>query len=161
MSFVFSADEVFSMAMQIEKSGFAYYKTVADSTNDNSLKELFEYLAKEEQRHYAFFEKLDRQTGGLSVSDEEWEQISEYIKATTETRFFIGEEKTISLSKKPTDVKDAIDIAIGFEKDTLLFFYELRQITPAGSQEAADKIIEEEKRHVMRLTEKRREFGVQ
>lgn len=155
MSFVFSADEVFSMAMEIEKSGYAYYKTVADSTKDSDLEELFRYLAKEEQKHYAFFEKLDRETGGLSVSDEEWAQISEYIKATTESRFFIGEDKAISLAKKTDTVKEAIDIAIGFEKDTLLFFYELRHITPPDSQKAADQIIEEEKLHVMRLLERK------
>ena len=158
MSVVFSAEEVFSMAMEIEKSGYAYYKTVADGTDNPKLKELFDYLAGEEQRHYAFFESLSKEVTDLNISGEELEQLSEYIQATTESRFFIGEDKAIALAKKTGNVKDAIDVAIGFEKDTLLFFYEVQNVTPQKTKKAAGEIIEEEKRHVMRLLEKKREL---
>ena len=53
----------------------------------------------------------------------------------------------------------AIDIAIGFEKDTLLFFYELLNVTPAKAREAVKAIVEEEKRHVLLLSERRRRFA--
>ena len=158
MSVVFSAEEVFSMAMEIEKSGYAYYKTVADNTDDAKLKELFDYLAGEEKRHYAFFEGLSKDVTDLNIGGEELEQLSEYIRATTESRFFIGEDKAIALAKKTDTVKDAVDVAIGFEKDTLLFFYEVQNVTPQKVKKAAGDIIEEEKRHVMRLLDKKREL---
>jgi rubrerythrin len=151
-----SGYEIFSLAMQIEKSGHAYYRTVAESASEGTLKEFFTYLAEQEMQHYAFFESLSESAEDLTVSAEDWESISEYIRATTESRFFLGEDKAISLAKSATDPVKAIDIAIGFEKDTLLFFYEMLSVTPPKSQAAARKIVDEEKRHIRILAEKKR-----
>lgn len=156
MSMLMSEKEIFSMAMEIEKSGKAFYNTVLNSAPDEKTRELFSFLAGEEQRHYDYFKKLREMSGNLIIQDEDWEDISEYIKATTDSRFFIGEEKAIRTAEGAKDIKEAIDIAVSFEKDTLLFFYELLNVTPEGSKEAAQKIVDEEKRHIILLSEKRK-----
>ena len=158
MSILLSGGEIFSLAMEVEKSGYAYYKTVADASDSDSLKELFDFLADQEILHYEFFKKLEGEIGELAISDEEWEATSEYIKASVDNRFFLGEEKAIAAAQTVSDPLQAIDVAIGFEKDTLLFFYELLNVTPAKSKEAAQKIVEEEKRHILMLSEKRKDF---
>lgn len=50
-------------------------------------------------------------------------------------------------------------IAIDFEKDPLLFFYELLNVTPPTSREAAQAVIAEEKRHVQLLSDRRKRFA--
>lgn len=159
MSIVLSAEEIFEMAMKIEKSGYAYYSTIADATSNDDLKDLFRFLAGEEQKHYRFFEKLSKEVEDFTISQEDWDQISDYIQATTDSRFFFGEDKAISLAKKTSGVQEAIDVAIGFEKDTLLFFHEIKSVTPPHSQEAAQKIVEEERRHVTLLSEKKKAWA--
>ena len=156
MSILLSGGEVFSMAMEIEKSGYAFYKTVAGTSQSGPLKQLFTFLGEQEIQHYEFFEKLSKEMGDFDINEDEWEQISDYIRATTESRFFIGEDKAINLAKTVSDPEKAIDIAIGFEKDTLLFFYELLNVTPEASKEAAQQIVDEEKRHIRLLSEKKR-----
>jgi rubrerythrin len=146
------------MAMEIEKSGKAFYQTVLESAPDDATRELFSFLAKEEQRHFDIFKDLSSKSGNLVIQSEDWEEISEYIKATTDSRFFIGEDKAIKYAKNAKNVEDAIDIAIGFEKDTLLFFYELLNVTPEGSKDSAQKIVNEEKRHIRLLSDKRKEL---
>ena len=158
MGILLSGEEVFSLAMEVEKSGHAYYTTVADSADSSALKELFTFLAEQEIAHYKFFESLSRDVPDLGIDADEWEQTSAYIKATTDSRFFIGEDKAISLAKTVKDPLEAIDIAIGFEKDTLLFFYELLNVTPKSSQASTQKIVDEEKRHVKMLSERRAAF---
>jgi rubrerythrin len=158
MSVLLSEQEVFNLAMEIEKSGKAFYETVLSGAPYRMTEELFSFLAGEEQKHYDYFNSLRKQTGNLIVQPEDWDEISEYIKATTDSRFFIGEDKAIQTAKKAKDVLDAIEIAIGFEKDTLLFFYELLNVTPEGSRDAAQKIVDEEKKHIMLLSEKRKEI---
>lgn len=155
MSILLSSEEIFGLAKQIEKSGQAYYQAVAQSTRSAPLKELFDHLAEQESRHYAYFERLSRQYPELEIDQEGWEQTSAYIKATSDSRFFIGEDKAIRLAKTVEDPIAAIDIAIGFEKDTLLFFYELLNVTPPASRAAAAAIVEEEKRHVQMLAERK------
>jgi rubrerythrin len=45
-------------------------------------------------------------------------------------------------------------MAIGFEKETLLFFYDLRERIPDADRAVVEKVIAEEKRHVQRLVGK-------
>jgi rubrerythrin len=42
-------------------------------------------------------------------------------------------------------------MALGFEKDTLLFFYDLREMVSEAEQKAVTGIIREEKTHLRRL----------
>lgn len=158
MSVVLSAKEIFSMAMEVEKSGRAYYQTVVKQAESKDLRDFFTYLADQEQIHFEFFKSMESEVGDFTIEQEDWDQISAYIRASTETRFFIGEEKAISFARQAGDMKQAIDYAIGFEKDTLLFFYELLSVTPPRSKKAAQKIVDEEKRHIQLLAEKRREL---
>ena len=159
MSILLSGTEVFSLAMEIEKSGYAYYKTVADSTDDGALKTLFDFLADQEIQHYEYFKSLEAEIGEITISEEEWEATSEYIKASVDSRFFIGEDRAIMAAQNVADPINAIDVAIGFEKDTLLFFYELLNVTPEKSKDTTQKIVEEEKRHILMLTKKRKLYS--
>jgi len=158
MSIMLSSEEIFGLAKEIENSGHAYYRTIADSTDSGELKELFGYLAEQELAHYRFFDQLSRDYPELEIDGEEWEQTKAYIKATSDSRFFAGEGKAISLARTVKEPLAAIDIAIGFEKDTLLFFYELLNLTPPKSQAAARAIAEEEKRHIRLLSERKKSF---
>jgi rubrerythrin len=65
---------------------------------------------------------------------------------TSNSRFFVREDRALSLAKTMKDPLKAVDIAIAFEKDTQLFFYELLNVTPAMGKEAAKAIVEKEMR---------------
>jgi rubrerythrin len=158
MSILLSNDEILTMAMEIEKSGKAYYTAVAEGTDDPEMRDFFRFLADEEDRHYAYFSRLEEEAPALEINQADWEEISEYIRATTDSRFFLGEDRAIHQAKQASGILEAVDTAIGFEKDTLLFFYELYQITPAASKKAAGDIIDEEKRHIRMLSDKRKEL---
>ena len=158
MGLMLSSEEVFSLAMEIEKSGHAYYTTIAESADFGDVAELFTFLAAQEIAHYRFFEELKQLAPELVVDAQEWEQTSEYIRATTESRFFVGEDRAIQLAKSAKTALEAVDYAIGFEKDTLLYFFELHNVSPPESKASAMKIVEEEKRHVKMLSKKREEL---
>ncbi|MFP4563783.1 MAG: ferritin-like domain-containing protein [Spirochaetia bacterium] len=158
MSIVFSSDEIYTLAMEIEKSGKAFYTAVAKRTDDPDMRDFFNFLAEEEDRHYAYFSRLEKEAPALEIGKEDWEEISEYIRATTDSRFFIGEDRAVQQAKKASGILEAVETAIGFEKDTLLFFYELYQVTPSASKQAAGDIIDEEKRHIRMLSEKRKDL---
>jgi len=155
MSMLLSGGEVFSLAVEVEKSGHAFYSTVAQESSDRALVELFTFLSEEENRHLRHFEGLRKELGDFAIDGDEWEETSNYIKATTDGRFFVGEDRAIRAAHAVRDARDALDIAIGFEKDTLLFFHEILAVTPERTRESAHRIIEEEKRHVLMLSQKR------
>jgi rubrerythrin len=42
--------------------------------------------------------------------------------------------------------------ALGFEKETLLFFHELKGVVGGAGQQTVERIVQEEKRHIQRLS---------
>ena len=159
MSMLLSGGEVLSLAMEIEKSGHAFYSTVAEDGSDPALVEFFRFLAAEESRHLRYFEALRGELGDFSIDAEGWEETSGYIKATTDGRFFTGEGRAIGAAKGVSGFREALDVAISFEKDTLLFFYEILSVTPERTRESVREIVEEEKRHVLMLSQRRRDLA--
>jgi rubrerythrin len=48
--------KVYETGMEIEKEGFKFYKKAAQETDNEEAKQLFEFLAKEENMHYVFLQ---------------------------------------------------------------------------------------------------------
>ena len=157
MSVVFSGEEIIGMAVKTEETGYEFYKMALQNASTEELKNLFDYLAKEELKHKETYEGLTDAIGenaqGVPV---DWDELGLYIKAMTDSSFFLGGDKSINLAAKATDDKKAVDFAIQFEKDTLLFFHQLKEVVKPANQPVVEKIIQEEKEHIKRLADIRK-----
>ena len=148
----FSAAEAIEMAMEIEKNGEVYYNEVVANSTDPEVKALFEDLAIQEQGHYRLFKAMlgkSESVPGL-VSDE-YDEYKAYLAAALDNALFAGPDKALALAQKAKDKDTALRAALGFEKDTLLFFYDLREIVAEKDRPAIAGVIQEEKKHVRRL----------
>jgi rubrerythrin len=149
---LFQAADIVELAMQVEKSGEAFYRAVAAKVQSQKTRDLFEYLADQEVIHYKVFSRLSQTVQeNPFMTDEEWELYMEYLNGTVQSAFFEGADKALALAETVTDERQAINMAIGFEKETLLFFYDLRDHIPDGDRPYVSKIVDEEKRHIRRL----------
>jgi len=142
----FSAAEVIEQAIRTETLGNKFYKGLAKQFKDNeSLAGLFRLLAEKESVHEAKFRELKEQLG--STVSEGSEEISEYMRAFVESEFFLGSEKALARMKKVSSSEEAVMNAIGFEKETLLYFVGLRDMV--GRKKAiVDAVIKEERSHI-------------
>ena len=148
----FTAAEGLEMAMEIEKNGEVFYNGIAAKSTDTELKVLFEELALQERGHHQVFQKmLGNVTPAMGLPATEYDQYETYLKVALENALFAGPDKALSLAKEAKDGETALRTAMGFEKDTLLFFYDLRDLVSKADQEAITKIILEEKKHIRRL----------
>ena len=152
MSVVFSGEEIIRIAVKTEEAGYEFYKMALQNASTDELKNLFDYLAKEELKHKETYEGLTDAIGetaqGVPV---DWDELGLYIKAMTDSSFFLGGDKSINLAAKASDDKKAVDFAIQFEKDTLLFFHQLKEVVKPANQPVIERIIQEEKEHIKRL----------
>ena len=146
----FSIREVVAQAVQTEKLGYEFYTAMAKRFKENEkLKNLFEMLAVKEQQHEKRFSELKNK-----IEDEEienWEEVSQYLRAIVESEFFLGKNKSLPLLEHAKTVTDAVNFALGFEKETLLYYYNLKDIVK--EKEIVDEIIKEEKQHIIWLHE--------
>ena len=153
MSVFFSVREVVEMAISTERSGEAFYQTASKLARENSLEELFRYLAEEEGEHLKTFQGFyDTLKKGPEVTPYDWEEAKLYLKALVDSRFFTGPDKAINLAQEAKSELEAVNSAIGFEKDTLLFFYQMLEVVKLGDRDLVKKIIEEEKKHIRKLS---------
>lgn len=151
----FSIREVIEQAVQTEKLGYQFYTVIAEKFKKNEgLNKLFSTLATKELRHEKTFrELLD------IIKDEEpinWEEAEQYLRAIVESEFFLGKNKSLPSMTHIKNVKDAVNFALGFEKETLLYFYWLRDAV--REREVVDEIVNEERSHIMWLNKFRESF---
>jgi len=57
------------------------------------------------------------------------------------------------MAQKVNSEAEAIRIAVGAEKDSILFYSSLRELVRRSEREAVDKIIEEERSHLRQLSD--------
>ena len=151
MAFLRAADIV-EMAMELEKSGEAFYRAVASSSESPQVQTVFADLAEQEAKHYAIFAKLSKAVRNKPLmSTDEWDEYMMYLQATIQSAFFEGVDKALAVAEEVTDEKEAVRVAMNFEKETLLFFHDLRDMVSAADQEIIKQVIAEEKRHLRRL----------
>ncbi len=157
MSTVFSGEEIIKMAIKTEDAGYKLYSQARDEAKTKELKSLFDYLAKEELKHKEIYSGLTdaiaESSQGLPV---DWKDVELYIEAMIDSSLFIGADKNINLSSSVDEEKEAVDFAIKFEKDTLLFFYQIKEIVKDVNRDVVERIIGEEKKHIYRLAEIKR-----
>ena len=149
---IFKAADAIEMAMEIEKRGEAFYRAVAKKAGSAQVRALFEELAEQEGLHYATFEKLSKTTWEHSLMpQEQWDQYWMYLQATIQSAFFEGEDRSLALAEQASDEKEALRMAMGFEKETLLFFHDLHEMVSESDTQTIKHIIDEEKAHLRRL----------
>ncbi len=154
MTVFFSGDELIRIAVKTEETGYEYYQLAAKNTKADKLKDLFDYLAKAELKHketyLGLMGMIEEFPQGVPV---DWDELGLYIQSMTDSSFFLGSDTPINMASKATNDLEAIHFAIAFEKDTLLFFYQLIDLLKSKEKPIVEKIINEEKKHIQKLTE--------
>jgi len=145
----FSITEVIEQAIQTEELGYEFYKKMSKRFEDNKeLERLFTTLAIKELEHKDTFRKLRERID--EKEPDNWEEVKPYLRAMVESEFFLGNDKTPQLMEAIDTAHDAVRFAINFEKETMLYFIGIRDVV--NEKEIVDKIINEEKSHIMWLS---------
>jgi rubrerythrin len=144
----YSIDEVMEMAVQTETLGQQFYTGMAEKfKKDDGLARLFSTLATKEKVHEKTFKGLRDSVAKQGAQEPvQWEEVSNYMRAFVESEFFLGRAKSLPSMDRIKTVKEAVSFALGFEKETLLYFMELRSIVK--EKEVVDEVINEEKSHI-------------
>lgn len=155
MSYSFNAGEVFKVAIQIEENGKRFYEESQDRIENASVRALFADLALQEVEHKAKFESLRAQLPPEATASTVWDpdnELDQYIKMMADAHVFVSgtelEEKLAAVK----NAKDALNLAIEFEKDSVLFFLSLEDVAGKKDQELIRSLVKEEQAHLKRLS---------
>lgn len=152
MGTAYSGSELVEIAIQIETCGEAFYDEALKHLKGEKIQKIFRWLRDEEKHHAVLFERI---LSKLTDIDAEWRQNDDYItymRALAENRVFPDADAARAAVVELANEVDAIQYAIGFEKDTILFLYEMRPMVREMDREVVDRLIAEEQRHVRTLS---------
>ncbi|NLG29454.1 MAG: ferritin family protein [Chloroflexi bacterium] len=145
---------VLQWAMEIERNGEGFYRVAAAQAKDRDAKLLFEDLAYQEERHYNVFKRmLDRAPAAAGADSADAGKYRAYLETALGSALFAGPDKGLKLAKQATDEGEALKAALAFEKDTLLFFYDVREMVAEAERDAVTAIIEQERSHVRQIAQ--------
>ena len=151
----FFGKDILDIAQRIELNGEVFYREARKMVKHEGLKELFLYLEKQEQTHYNDFKRLSKlgeEKKIISLSQlSEADEMSLYLNALADSKVFSNSEAGAELGKKIKNDAEAIKIAIGMEKDSILFYSEMLNMVKEVDKKMVTYLIEEERDHVRRL----------
>jgi rubrerythrin len=147
-----TGDEIIEIAMRLEENGEAFYNSAAEKATTPDVKALFEDLAVQEQYHRRAFQQMRRDAMEWALTEEQWDQFQAYTDALLQQSFFAKPQAALNLAAKAEDESSALQAALDFEKEAMLFFYGLQDVVKGTDKQVVERIVQEEKQHIARLS---------
>ncbi len=154
MQGTFNANEVFQMAIEIEKRGAAFYRDASDFFDDPGIKALLKGLSEMEQEHEREFVSLRESMTRGSAYAQGYDPdglAAAYLGSLTSGEvfdralLFIGSETVEEVLKKGIEV----------EKNSIVLYTGLKGVVPDDlGRDRVDRIIREEMKHLIVLAER-------
>ncbi len=159
MSIAFSGSELINIAIGIERRGMTFYDIMAKSTENATVRDMFQYLANMEGEHIRIFKGMLAEADRFQISETYAGEYVAYFQALVDSAVFTDDFITSEMATKTDSDIKGIELAIGAEKDSVLFYYEMKDIMPHRAQLTVNKIIVEEKSHLRQLSELKKKLA--
>ncbi len=143
--------EVIEVAVETEKMGRAFYEKMAEMfAEQTDISGLFSTLAKDERVHEKLFRSLLAEVPGCANPQTTKESLS-FLKIMVLPETLLSDEGAREKQREIQTPQDALYRALALEKDTFAYYQAMKELF--GEQEALNRIIQEEKQHITKLTE--------
>lgn len=152
MGNIFAGSEIVELGIQIEKNGRDFYEALAVKSKNASAGKIFKYLAAEEEKHIAVFQKILEGLTRNEQADSYPGEYLAYMNALASEHIFTQKNKGILIAKEIQSDSEAIERGIGFEKDSIIFYEGMKRIVPAGDVEVVKALIAQEQNHLLQLS---------
>ncbi|MGE5842155.1 MAG: ferritin-like domain-containing protein [Deltaproteobacteria bacterium] len=152
MAILFSARDILEAAVEKEKRRKAFYSTVCELSTNRDMKELFRFLTKEEEKHVAAFARIRDNLKAEARPVEYTEDMQAYMDSVIDDRLYSHVDSKEFVQQALT-ARNVLRLAIGFEKDAILYFREFLPYLAEADAKVVENLIEQEKSHIRMLGE--------
>jgi rubrerythrin len=152
----FTGQELVDIAIRIEKNGAQLYKKLAEQTEFATVKNAFNALANEEKKHIASFDRIQEIIGSADHPEAYPGEYSQYLQALADENVFAKEDVYLDLAGKVVTIEEALELAIMFEKETLIFLHGIVDALQKDDFPVLNELVLQEKEHLQKLAEIKR-----
>jgi rubrerythrin len=151
MGILFDVKEVLDFAVYIEQNGYEFYTEASKKFSDPKIVELFKYLAGEETKHEQLFKEMAKKAEAIEAEESYKGEFSAYMKEFCASHSLANRNTIKQRLGKLKTLDDVIDMALSFEKDSVVFFSELKDIAAFDREKVIEKVIKEELDHMRKI----------
>jgi rubrerythrin len=151
MGYLLNVGEIIGFAVNIEKSGYEFYVEAMKRFSDSDIVRLFQYLADEEFKHEKLFQKLRQGLESFNPPESYDGEYQAYMTEFCKTHVLANRDAFLARLKSVSGLNDVLEMALAFEKDSVVFFTELKRIVGGERADALEAVIQEEMAHVRRI----------
>lgn len=157
MSIRFNADEIFEIALQMERNGGAFYRRAADIVKDAKGRDLLMGLARWEDEHENVFAAMRAQLSGPdlepTVFDPEGESAL-YLRSLANSKVFDVRGNPAAKLTGSETYGEILGNALEREKDAVVFYLGMKEMVPERlGKSKIDGIVKEEMSHLRILSD--------
>ncbi|MDD2927619.1 MAG: ferritin family protein [Candidatus Omnitrophica bacterium] len=153
MGNIFAGSEVVALGIQIEKNGRDFYNRLAEQSKVLKAKEVFRFLAGEEEKHIKVFQGILDKTQEFKPQGQDADAYYAYMSALAREHIFTQKDEGEKIAKAVKTDKEAIEKAIRFEEDSVVFYEGLKKIVPDYDVKIIETLIVQEEGHLKQLIE--------
>jgi len=160
MSPLFDVTELVQMGVEDERTGVAFYSVLAEKTADAELRQQYADLAEQERHHQKRFEQMLEDLGNVQATETYPGEYIAYLRAMLDSRALPDEATAQRMANERADDPAAsLDLALRFERDTLVLMNELRGMVPEKDRGTVDELAREEQGHLVVLARAKEKLG--
>lgn len=153
MGNIFAGSEIVELGIQIEKNGRDFYNIVAEHSKNQKAKEIFQYLAGEEEKHIAVFQKILDSVQKYEPPESYPGEYFAYMNALASEYMFTEKDKGSEVAQIINSDVEGAELGIRFEKDSIIFYEGMKKVVPEYDYELIDKLIIQEQDHLRQLSD--------
>lgn len=159
MSIAFSVNELINIAIGTERRGITFYDIMAKSTDNEMAREVFERLVDMEREHIQIFQDMLGEADKHQPPETSTREYAGYFQALIDSAVFTDDMITSEMATQADSDIKALELGISAEKDSILFYYEMREIMPQPVLPLINRVITEEKSHLRQLSETKKKLA--
>lgn len=153
MGNIFAGSEVVELGIEIEKNGKDFYNALSGKSQNRKAAELFKFLAGEEEKHIKAFEGILAKSEKYEPQGLDADDYFSYMSSLAKDYIFTQKNKGAGIGNAAKNDRDAIELGIGFEKDSIVFYEGIKKVVADSDQRIIDELIAQEEAHLQKLTE--------
>ncbi|AQT69493.1 putative trifunctional 2-polyprenylphenol hydroxylase/glutamate synthase subunit beta/ferritin domain-containing protein [Anaerohalosphaera lusitana] len=155
MSITFNADEIFEMAIEIERNGAKFYRKAADNSSDPETKKMLTSLAEMEDGHEKTFLEMRESLNELEKEENTFDPEGEaemYLQSMASAHGYEGKKSLDETLTGNESREEILRAALGAEKNSVAFYLGIKDIVPQkAGKDKVQNIIREEMSHIQTL----------
>ncbi|MFO7915301.1 MAG: ferritin family protein [Candidatus Krumholzibacteriales bacterium] len=156
---VLNPSDIVDIGIEKEKKRRDFYALAAEHFEENSdLAGLFIRLRDWEEDHIRKFKEIRSEVSGGGYAEDYPGELEAYMNALVQSDLY-DDINPDDLAKSIKTPVEALERGMTFEKDAILFFSGLSKFLDEKSQEIVEKLIQEEREHLVYLFDMKRKIA--